>query len=179
MNEIASRYGQALFSLANELNKVNEWQEEVKELKNVLKKNDDFVMVLESPFLLIEERISMVDKVLVDVTDEIKSLIKLLIKNNRISLIYEVLSSFNSYCNESRGVEEGLIYSTIPLDEPTLLKIQEKISNRENTKIELINRIDPSLIGGVKVVVNNHIYDGSIKNHLEMMRTDLLKKEGN
>ena len=40
---------------------------------------------------------------------------------------------------------------------------------------ELINIIDPSLIGGVKVVINDHIYDGSIKHHIDNMKLSLLK----
>ena len=43
--------------------------------------------------------------------------------------------------------------------------------------MDLISRIDPSLIGGVKVVINSHVYDGSIKNQLEKMQIDLLGKE--
>ena len=43
--------------------------------------------------------------------------------------------------------------------------------------MELINKIDHNLIGGIKVVINGRIYDGSIKNKLENMKIDLLKKE--
>ena len=43
--------------------------------------------------------------------------------------------------------------------------------------VELIPHIDPTLIGGVKVVINSHVYDGSIKNQLEKMQIDLLGKE--
>ena len=41
--------------------------------------------------------------------------------------------------------------------------------------VELKNIIDPSLIGGVKVVIKDRIYDGSIKHHIDMMKQDLLK----
>ncbi len=177
MNEIASRYGTALFSLALERNKVSEWQEEVKELKRIFKENSDFIMVLGSSFEPINDRVSMVDKVLVKVDDDIKSLIKILIEHNRIDYLLDVFVAFNSSCNEYRGVDEGLVYSTIPLEEKTINKIEEKISKIESRKVELINKIDPNLIGGVKVVINGHIYDGSIKNQIEMMKINLLKKE--
>lgn len=177
MNEIASRYGTALFSLALERNQVSEYQGEVKELKRIFKENSDFVMVLGSSFETIENRIEMVDKTLVNVNDDIKSLIKILIENNRINLLLDVFTAFNSSCNEYRGIDEGLVYSTIPLDEKTINKIEEKISKIESRNVELINKIDPNLIGGVKVVIDGHIYDGSIKNQIEMMKKNLLKKE--
>lgn len=175
MNEIASRYGQALFSLALDKNKVIPLQQEVKELIKLIESNSDFVMLLNSSFLSIEERQSILDKTLVRVDEDVIALLKIMIKNGRISYLIEVLQAFNSYCNAYRGVDEGLIYSISKLDEKTLKAIEREISKKENKEIELINRIDPSIIGGVKVVINDHIYDGSIKNRIEMMKKDLLK----
>ncbi len=175
MNEIASRYGQALFSLALDKNKVIPLQQEVKELIKLIESNSDFVMLLNSSFLSIEERQSILDKTLVRVDEDVIALLKIMIKNGRISYLIEVLQAFNSYCNAYRGVDEGLIYSISKLDEKTLKAIEREISKKENKEIELISRIDPSIIGGVKVVINDHIYDGSIKNRIEMMKKDLLK----
>ena len=177
MNEIASRYGLALYSMCLDNNKVIEVQEEVKEIRRILKEYPDFVMVLDSKFLTLEERMEMVDKTFINVDIDFKSLLKIMIQNGRILSLDEVLQAFNSYCNAYRGVDEGLIYSTSPLDEKTKTMIEKKISEIEKVKVELINRVDPELIGGVKVVIHDHIYDGSIKNRLEMMRKDLLHKE--
>ena len=90
----------------------------------------------------------------------------------------DVFDAFNSICYHARGVSEGLVYSVIPLDEQTLKKLEQKISKLEGVEVELTNKIDHNLIGGIKVVIHGKIYDGSIKNKLENMRTDLLKKEG-
>jgi F-type H+-transporting ATPase subunit delta len=89
----------------------------------------------------------------------------------------DILDDFNSLANENQDIVEGLIYSAFPLDESTLLKIKNKISQIENHEVDLISKIDPSLIGGVKVVINSHVYDGSIKNQLEKMQINLLRKE--
>ena len=178
MTEIASRYGSALFSIAVDRKQINELQLEAKELKKVLLENRDFIVLLGNSFLPVEERDQIVDKTLNAFDKDIVSLIKVLIKNNRANQIIDVLDAFNSYCNNARGVEEGLVYSVVPLDELTLNKLQKKISQLEKVEVELINKIDPSIIGGLKVVIRGHIYDGSVKNKLENMKIDLLKKEG-
>ena len=72
---------------------------------------------------------------------------------------------------------EGLIYTAFPIDEKTLNKIKKKISQIEHREVDLIIHIDPSLIGGVKVVINSHVYDGSVKNRIEKMQIDLSRKE--
>lgn len=175
MESVASRYGLALYSLAMDKNKILEWQEEVKELTSILKENTDFIMVLGSSFITLKERLEMVDKSFVGVDEEIIALIKVVMENNRMNMILDIFESFNSYCNEYRGVCEGLVYSTLKLDQKVINQIEEKISKIEHHKVELKNVIDPTLIGGVRVVIHDRIYDGSIKHHLEMMKKDLLK----
>ena len=175
MENVSSRYALALYSLALDLNKVESWQQEVKELKSIFKENTDFVMILGSSFLPIHKRQEIMNKTLKGVDENIKALISVIMENNRTDLTCDVFDVFNTYCNEHRGIREGYIYSTLKLDEKVISEIEEKISKSENNKVELKNIIDPSLIGGVKIVVHDHIYDGSIKHHLEMMKKDLLK----
>ena len=175
MEAVSSHYGLALYSLAVEENKVSLWQEEVKELSHIFKENVDFIMVLGSSFLSIEERQEILRKTLKGVDEQIMSFILVIMDNNRTNCLLDIFESFNSYCNEYRGVSEGLVYSTVKLDQKVIDQIEEKIAAKEKTKVELKNIVDPSLIGGVKIVIHDHIYDGSIKHHIEMMKTDLLK----
>lgn len=175
MKEITSRYAEALFSLKRDSNTLLETQQEIKELKKVFIENPDFIVILSSSYKSLEEKIEIIDKTLVGVDDEIKSLIKIICQNHRAQYIVEVFDDFNSLVNEYRGVKEGLVYSTIKLSEEQLNKLNKKISEVEKSPTELKNIIDPSLIGGVKIVINDHIYDGSIKHHIEDMKLSLLK----
>ena len=175
MESVASRYGLALYSLALEENKIDSWQKDVKTLKSIFEQNTDFIMILGSSFLSLEERIEILEKTLVGADKKIVALIDVIMENNRTDLILDVFENFNSYCNQYRGVSEGLIYSTLKLDQTVIDQIEKKISKIENNKVELKNVIDPSLIGGVKIVIKDRIYDGSIKHSIEMMKKDLLK----
>ena len=175
MLELALRYGQALYSLAKDLNKVEDWQKDLKEIKGLLKDNPGFVLLLNNAFLSQEERKELISKCFVGVDEELVSFIKVIIDNNRINYIFDILDSFNTLCNQSFGVMEGIIYSVEPLNEKQINDIENKISKKENVRVELKNLIDKSLIGGLKVVISNRIYDGSIKFHLNRMKSTLLK----
>jgi len=175
MNEIASRYANGLYSIALDANKVNVWQDEVKTIHKLFLENREFLDVLNSAFLPLEEKEKMLDNTLKGVEPNIVNLLKLLVKNHRQRYILDTLQAYNSLANQLRGVKEGLIYSTERLDDKTLEKIKQKIKELEGTDIDLINIIDPTLIGGVRVVIDGHIYDGSIKSHLEKLKNSLLK----
>jgi F-type H+-transporting ATPase subunit delta len=177
MNQIAQTYAEALFSLGLEDKKLTKLQDEGKTLSEIIHDNEDFLLLIDSRFMSREERQDIASKILKDFDEDIVNFVKVLIANNRTNYIKDVLEAFNSLCNEYKGVKEGLIYSAFPLNKETINKIKNKISQIEGMDVELISRIDPSLIGGVKVVINSHVYDGSIKNQLERMQIDLLGKE--
>ena len=177
MLEIAQNYASALLSIAIDDNKVIDYQKEVKELRKIIHDNPDFILLLDSRFLTIEERKEEVDKILINFSPDVVNFIKIIVSHNRVSYLEDILQAFNTLCNENQDIVEGLLYSAFPLDEKTLEKIKKKISQIENHEVDLIIRIDPTLIGGVKVVINSHVYDGSIKNQIEKMQIDLSRKE--
>lgn len=175
MNDITSRYAEALFSLKRESNSLEESQEEIKELKGILIDNPDFIVILSSSYKTLEEKIDIIDKTLIGVDEDIKSLIKIVTQNHRSQYLIEIFDDFNSLVNDYRGVKEGLVYSAEKLSKSQLDKLNSAISKVENRPTELKNIVDPSLIGGVKIVINDHIYDGSVKHRIEDMRLSLLK----
>lgn len=175
MLEMALRYGQALYSLASETNNVSTWQKEIKAVKELLKDNPEFLTILSSAFISLEERKQIVDKTFVSFDTQVVFFIKVILDNNRVNYIFEILESFNSLCNESLGVLEGIIYSVEPLTKENIQKLEAKFSKKENVAIEFKNIIDKSLIGGLKVVISDRIYDDSVKFHLEKMKSALLK----
>lgn len=175
MKEITSRYAEALFSLKRDSSSLEETQVEVKELIKVLKENLDFSMLLSSSYKDFEQKEEIIDKVFKGVDEEIKTLMKIVVKNHRGQYLTEIFLEFNSLVNEYRGVKEGLVYSTEPLSDSQLAKLNSVISKKESRPVELKYIIDPTLIGGVKVVINDHIYDGSIKHHIKDMKLALLK----
>ena len=177
MLEIAQNYASALLSIAIDDNKVIDYQKEVKELAKIIKDNPDFLLLIDSRFLSANERKEKAKEILKGFSNDIVSCIEIIIEHNRVNYLEDILQAFNTLCNENRDILEGLIYTAFPLDEKTLNKIKKKISQVENHDVDLIVRVDPSLIGGVKVVINSHIYDGSIKNQLEQMQVDLSRKE--
>ena len=177
-NDISLRYAEALFSLKSEKGNLLAIQEEVKEIKKIILDNPDFLLLLDSSTIEKEEKMSMIEKTLKGVDVDIVNLLKVMVDNHRIRLLVDVFNDFNSLVNREIGVKEGLVYTAFKLDEKTLNKLNKTISEVEGQPTELKEIVDPSILGGVKVVVDDHIYDGSLKNRIDNMKITLLKKEG-
>ena len=176
MNEsLAKNYAEALYSLSLDNDNYLDLQNEMKALKQVIVENNEFVSLLCSSFLSLEEKEEIIDKVLNGFNEDIRSLLKVICKNRRAAIIPNVIEEFNSLVNHKRGILEGLVYTIYPLKEKELKEIENKISEIEKVPCELKNIIDATIIGGVKVAINGHVYDGSIANKIEQMRLTLNK----
>ena len=89
----------------------------------------------------------------------------------------DLLETFIDLCNESLKVKKGIVYSTTSLTEEEIIKIQNAFNEKLSIKVELTNKVDESLIGCIRVIIEDHIYDSSLKNQLESLKSSL-KREG-
>lgn len=172
---LAKNYAEALFSICLDSNNFDEIQEEMKALKDIVTENNEVISFLMSSFISIKDKEKFIDEVFASFNEDIRNLLKVMNKNHRCRYILEVCEAFNTFCNERKGILEGLIYSVYPLNKEQLKKIEDKISSIEKVPCELKNIIDKTIIGGVKVVINGHIYDGSVENKIESLRSSLNK----
>ncbi len=178
MTEVASKYGLALFSLASDSNNVSEYTNVSKQLIDLFKENPDFLNVLNSAFLPLERRKEILKETIKGIDEEYLIFLYVVLENHRITEIIDILEGYISYANESKGIKEGLVYSVTPLSRNQVDQLSQNLSKKLNKQVDLKNVIDKSLIGGVKVVLDGHVYDGSLKYQLDEMKAKLISKEG-
>lgn len=174
MDSLYHSYSSALLSLAISENKVNEYKESILDLLSIFKNENDISKYLESYFVPINDKYKMVDELTKNYQLKyLNSFLKLLVKKHRIFIFDKIANDFVEIANENLGILEGFIYSVNPLSKNEIDKVKVVISKKINQEVELKNLIDGSLIGGVKVVVHDHIFDGSISGKLNALKTNL------
>lgn len=174
MDSIYNRYALSLFSIAKEENQVEKYKNTIKMIKQVMLENKDLVHLLSSYFILQEEKEMVLDNIFPQVDEYILNFIKIIVKNKRMMEIIGIFNEFNKMCNDYLKIKEGTIYSTEELSSSEIERIEQKLSKVISTKVELINKIDEKLIGGIKVVIEDQVFDGSIKNKLETLKSALI-----
>lgn len=170
MNELAKRYSLALYELVKETSDFIDAREQLLLIDSLINDNEDFVNILSSPTLTFSTKEELIDKVFYSFDKRIINFLKIITKHSRFKFIHEIIESYISLDNERLGILEGLVYSPFDIEKETLLKIEEAISLKENKKVILKPKIDSTLIGGIKVVINDHIYDGTIKKTITEMK---------
>lgn len=174
MDSLFLRYASALMAIAKDENKIKEYKSALSELNSYFLDNEEIISYLNSYFVQSEDKELLVDKLCQGFElKKLSSFIKLLIKKHRFIKFKMIEKEFNRLANAELGIHFGFIYSVTPLEKKQIDEITSSISKRENHPVELVNKIDKNLIGGVKVVIEDRVYDGSIKNKLEAMENSI------
>lgn len=181
MDSVANRYAVALLSLAREENKILDYILEVQSIVGLLKKQPDFLELLKSYGISNNEKKEIIKTCFENkVNQYVVNLFYVLIDNKRGNLICNVCDEFVRIGYNELNIKQGIVYSTIPLNNEQLVKMQQKVSTILKCNVTLKNQIDDSLIGGFKIQVEDYVIDESIKNKLlELKNTINLKKGEN
>ncbi len=177
MSVVVDRYAESLFDLAKEENKVTQYLDDIKLVGEVLDSDPQIVQFFNHVLIENDKKIQLLDQSFKGNVDQyVLNFLKLLVQSRRIRYIDDIVKSYINLSNQYLGIEEGMIYTPYELTDQQIQDIEKAISQKENKKVTLKVSIDPSLLGGIKVQIANRIYDGTIKNKVEMLKKELLRK---
>ena len=180
MESVVSKYAAAIVSIARDENKCKEYKKTFASFSSVIFEHPEIAKYLESYFVKDEEKYAFVDELTKTYKSEnFTNFIKLLCKKHLIYRFKDVEKEVNKLLNEQLNIDEGYLYSTEELSEKQIKKIEEAIAKRLGHEVELKNLVDPRLIGGVKVVIHDHVFDVSIKYKLETLENTLKERRSN
>ncbi|EAG5954111.1 F0F1 ATP synthase subunit delta [Listeria monocytogenes] len=172
--EVAGRYANALFQVAQDKDLVDVFSEELTELKAALKANEDFVKLLENPTFTTEQKKNLASAVFEKINPTLRDFIYLLIDRSREDYLSVIADVYQKRVNDLNGVADADVYSVVPLSEQELTALSRVFATKMNkTKLNIQNHIDKSLLGGVKVVIGTYIYDDSLKTKLKDMERQI------
>lgn len=171
ISQVASRYAEALFQLAEEENKTSEVYSEIFEMNDLIKNNVDLYDVLRSPFISRDEKKNVADRIFTDsVSINSRNFLMVLIDNNRTTELDSIVLSFKNMLNDKNNVSEGKVITAIALTKEQLSELESNLSAKYNRSIKLVNEISEDIIGGVLVKIGNEEIDGTLKTRLDSLK---------
>ena len=175
-----NQYARNLMELANQEGQVELLFSEIKRINDELNKNDELLRYIDSPDHTVNEKKAKLQEVFENDLDEsvlyafFMTVDTVPQKHIESSLIHEFLK----YYYQTRGTIFGTAYSANEIDKYYLYSLESVFSNKLGHVIKLENKVDKSLIGGVKVEINGEVWDGTYRAQMEELRQNLYKKDG-
>ena len=101
------------------------------------------------------------------------NLLRAVLDNGRLAVLPEIAAQYRALANARSGVSDAIIYSAFPIDDRLLADVVAALEKRFRRKLTAQVQVDPSLIGGIRVVVGDEVLDTSVKSRLEQMKAAL------
>lgn len=178
---IARRYAQALFESAKSKGLVEVVESDFHMIADAITRDEGFRAFLFSPQHGREDKQLLLNRVFGGkVTVLTLELTKLMLSKQRETEIPAVATEFTRLRRESEMIVPAVVTSTEELSADQKTAIVNKLQTQLGKSIEAEYKVDPTLIGGIKVAYDNFILDGTVKGSLaklrEHLRYDLLKQ---
>jgi F-type H+-transporting ATPase subunit delta len=104
---------------------------------------------------------------------EAKNFIAMLIENRRIPLLPEIAAQFAMLKNAQEGAADAVIHSAFEISAAQVAALVQSLEKKFGRKLNPTVTVDPSLIGGVRVVVGDEVLDTSVRAKLQQMHVAL------
>jgi F-type H+-transporting ATPase subunit delta len=113
------------------------------------------------------------DVVRVQLPAAAQNFLRTVIDNGRLVALPEIARQFREMKNAQGGTSDAIVYSAFPISTEQLGTVGQALAKRFGRKLNLTVQEDPTLIGGIRVVVGDEVLDTSVKARLEQMKVAL------
>ncbi|MBA5851488.1 F0F1 ATP synthase subunit delta [Clostridium sp. cel8] len=172
------RYALALYEIAEEKGKVKEYLDELESVVKTIKNNSKFLEIIEHPKVSTSQKKQIFTEIFKDrIDDDVFSFLMVLIEKNRIYDIDGKLREMKNIYLEKHNTVIAKVKTVVPLKDDEKSALIEKLENKFKKKVLIEEEIDPTIIGGVYVEINNEVIDGTIRSKLSEMKKIMLRKD--
>lgn len=173
LTTIARPYAEAAFELAREDNALPVWSEMLRLAANVAA-DPQMSEALDNPKLNDAQKESLFLTICGEkLSPAGRNFIRVLLEAGRIKLLPQIRALFDTLKDEAEGVAHAHIISAQPLADAQLADLRQTLEGRFKRRIEATVVVDPSLIGGARIVVGDEVIDASVRGKLDAMAVRL------
>ncbi len=175
---ITVRYAKALFSAAKENGALPEVKDDMDNVSAVCSESGEFNLLLKSPVVNTSEKIRMIQLIFGEnISKRSLKLLEMVIRNNRETFIPSIARYVLTLIRKDQNIKTAVLTTATKMA-PALLQQAEKQFEKElGTKVELSGRVNPHIIGGIILRIDDQQIDASISKKLKQLKNKMLKTE--
>ena len=172
---VSKTYGDALFAVAMEADRMDEFFEAAIALAEILRTNEDFSKLMNHPKIMKEDKVKIVEETFATrLPKEFIGLMTLMVEKGRANEMLSVFDYFVALVKEEKKIGIASVTTAVRLSDKQKAKVEQKLL--DTTKYETFEMnysVDASLIGGMVIRIGDRVVDSSIKTKLYELSREL------
>lgn len=174
----AVNYAKALFKISGTPEQIQQRQADLELIGTLVKKEPKVFKMLSCPELSTETRMETLENGFKVVLDPlVKNLLSLVLQRGKMKILHQIAIEYHKLViHHLQGIDVE-VASASPLSEKVKKILREKLESLLKKKIDLIETIEPALLGGFTLLIHNQMLDLSVKGKIVNLKKQLLKGE--
>ncbi|MCB9182489.1 MAG: ATP synthase F1 subunit delta [Flavobacteriales bacterium] len=174
---VAYRYARSLMELAQEKGVLAGVHEDMRLVSATCAGSRELLVLLKSPVVKADKKDRILEQVFAGKIGQLTNgFMGVLVRKGREELLPHVAAAFEELYKQQRGIITAEVVSATPLNDAARAKVRAMAEKQHPGKtIELEEKVDPSLIGGVTIRIGDEQYDGSVSRRLSDLRREFSK----
>ncbi len=174
---VSYRYANSLMQLALEKGIFNKIAKDAELLFTTFSFSKELRLVLKSPLIKKSDKKNLLSKIFKKkITDETGSFLNFVVDKNREDILFEIFKEFLNLRDKKEGILRAKIISAVGLSDENKVKMKEKFEMKTNKKVLPSYVVDPNIIGGFMVEIDDTVYDASVRHQLQLLRKKFSKE---
>ena len=172
---ISARYALSLFDLAIEQKSLEQVQANMKLFIEVCHENHSLIAILKSPIIDGDKKISVLEGIFSKHFNALSLVfIRTIIKKRREKYLHAIAMEFLELFKTHNNIVSASVTTASAISEEMKQQLKLNLQNQTGKTIELECKVDPKLIGGIKIQLGDKLYDDSIAKQLNNLKLHLL-----
>lgn len=173
---VARRYAEAFFDIARENNKIDEFQVELEKVVQAINEVDNLKDYMAHLLIPAAAKKDIIRQLFADQLSPVTlNFIMMIVDKKRESYIEVIVEEYKDMADESRNIAKVDLIAAKEVPDEDVKFLAEKLSASTGKTVQLKLKVDPALLGGVKLRMGDQIIDGTVAKKLEMLKEQLLQ----
>ena len=174
MTEIAKMYGGSLYDLAAEEGLETRILGELEEAAAIFRSEPEYLHLLSIPSIPKKERCALLDETFRGkVHPYLLNFLKILCEKGTLRELSGCARAYRVRYNAAHGILEATAISAVALTPEQTTRLHEKLETVTGKKIDLKTKVDPSVLGGIRLDIEGTELDGTVQNRLAGLRKNI------
>lgn len=167
------RYAQVAFTLASEHGGLQNWVEDFDRAKNIFN-NSDVQALLSAPQVPDKVKLDGIGTLMKDFLPMVRNTLSVIVLRGDLGIFERMVEVFCEMVDSSRGLVKAEVKTAVPLDESQKNRVKNELSELLDVKhVDLVEKVDPAILGGLITKVGDRLIDGSTRSRLQKLKQEL------
>lgn len=170
----ARKYAGALFAVAEARGLLDRAHSDLRELAQVCEQHPELMVLMRQPRIPVDRKQALLGQLFAGAIDDLlNDFVQLVAGKRRFALLPAITQEFGRLLEEYRRTTGAEATTAVEMTDAQRERLRQRLCELSGYTVLLTTRVDPEILGGLRIRMRGQLFDGSAATQLRRIREQL------